>query len=178
MQRVAVETMLKKPDSALLIIGHGSTLNPDSSAPTWELADDIERREVFGEVHCAFWKEEPSLRQVLHSVDREEVYVVPNFISEGYFTQTVIPRELGIDGRQTVQGSRTLKYCAPVGSHPRMTDLLLQRAAAVAPGVPPSATSLLVVGHGTGLNDNSAVAAKREVERIRQMGRYAEVISA
>jgi len=27
-----------------------------------------------------------------------DVYVVPNFISEGYFTQTVIPRELKLNG--------------------------------------------------------------------------------
>jgi sirohydrochlorin cobaltochelatase len=170
--------MLNKPDSALVLVGHGSTLNPDSSAPTWELAADIESRGVFGEVHCAFWKEEPSLRQILHCVDRPDVYVVPNFISEGYFTQTVIPRELEISDQQTVARGKALKYCAPVGSHPRMTDLLLQRAAAVAPGVAPGETSLFIVGHGTGLNDNSAVAAKREVERIRQLGVYAEVISA
>ena len=55
----------------------------------------------FGEVYCAFWKEEPSLRQVLHMVDAEEIYVVPNFISEGYFTRTVIPRELELDGPLT-----------------------------------------------------------------------------
>lgn len=170
--------MRSKPDSALVIVGHGSTLNPDSSAPTWDLADQIEQRGVFGEVHCAFWKEEPSLRQVLHCVDRPDIYVVPNFISEGYFTQTVIPRELGVTGPVTVEGGRVVRYCAPVGSHPRMTDLLLQRAAAVAPGVPPTETSLFIVGHGTGLNDNSAVAAKREVDRIRQTGKYAEVLSA
>ena len=170
--------MVQKPNSALVIVGHGSTLNPDSSAPTWELADAIERRSAFGEVHCAFWKEEPSLRQVLYCVDRDDVYVVPNFISEGYFTQTVIPRELGISGALTHIGRHTVKYCAPVGSHPRMTELLLQRAASVAPGVSPKETSLIIVGHGTGLNDNSAVAAKREVERIRTLGRYGEVISA
>jgi sirohydrochlorin cobaltochelatase len=170
--------MLHKPDSALVIVGHGSTLNPDSSAPTWELADEIERRAVFGEVHCAFWKEEPSLRQVLHAVDRRDVYVVPNFISEGYFTQTVIPRELGLGGPVTEVVGRQVKYCPPVGSHPRMTDLLLKRAAEVAPGIRPEETSLFIVGHGTGLNDNSAVAAKREVERIQAIGQYAEVMAA
>ena len=170
--------MLSKPDSALVIVGHGSTLNPDSSAPTWDLADEIERRRVFREVHCAFWKEEPSLRQVLHCVDCSDVYVVPNFISEGYFTQTVIPRELEMAGTQTNVDGKVVKYCAPAGSHPRMTDLLLQRAAAVAPGVPPADTSLFIVGHGTGLNDNSAVAAKREVERIRALGVYGEVMSS
>ena len=170
--------MAPKPDSALIIVGHGSTLNPDSSAPTWDLAQEIEQRGVFGEVHCAFWKEEPSLRQVLHCVDRGDVYVVPNFISEGYFTQTVIPRELGIDGPVTQLKAHTVKYCAPVGSHPGMTELLLRRARAVAPNVPPSETTLFIVGHGTGLNDNSAVAAKREVEAIQSLGVYGEVMSA
>jgi len=170
--------MFSKPDSALVIVGHGSTLNPDSSGPTWGHADAIAQLGAFGEVHCAFWKEEPSLRQVLHCVNKREIYVVPNFISEGYFTQTVIPRELGLDGPQTNVAGRTVKYCAPVGSHERMTDLLLKRAAAVAPGVSPKETSLFIVGHGTGLNDNSAVAAKREVERIRALGIFGEVIAA
>ena len=170
--------MFTKPDSALIIVGHGSTLNPDSSAPTWELAEEIRRRGVFGEVHCAFWKEEPSLRQILHCVDREDVYVVPNFISEGYFTKSVIPRELGLGGDVARIGNHTVKYCEPVGNHARMTDLLLKRAAEIAPGVPPEKTSLFIVGHGTDLNENSAVAAKREVDRIAVLGRYREVLSA
>ena len=169
---------LSKPHSALIIVGHGSTVNPDSSAPTFDHAEELVRRGVFGEVHCAFWKEEPSLRQVLHMVDRDDIYVVPNFISEGYFTNTVIPRELEIDGPLSERGGRTIKYCEPVGSHPRMTELLLHRAAQIAPGVPPAETSLFIVGHGTGLNENSAVAAKREVERIAELGIYAEVLNA
>ena len=167
--------MLTKPDSALVIAGHGSTLNPDSSAPTWELAEEIRRRGVFGEVHCTFWKEEPSLRQILHCVDREDVYVVPNFISEGYFTQKVIPRELELDGAVTLRGARTIKYCEPVGNHPHMTDLLLRRAREVAPGVPAKDTSLLIIGHGTSLNENSGAAVKEQVRLIAARGDYAEV---
>jgi len=170
--------MFTKPDSALVIAGHGSTLNPDSSAPTWKLAEEIRSRGIFGEVHCAFWKEEPSFRQVLHCVDRENVYVVPNFISEGYFTKTVIPRELGLTGNATRIGRHTVKYCEPVGSHARMTELLLKRAADIASGVPPEKTSLFIVAHGTDLNENSAAAAKREVDRITALGRYREVLSA
>jgi sirohydrochlorin cobaltochelatase len=169
---------LSKPDSALIIVGHGSTVNPDSSAPTFEHAEEIARRGVFGEVCCAFWKEEPSLRQVLHMIDRDEIYVVPNFISEGYFTRTVIPRELELDGPLTQRAGRTIKYCEPVGNHPRMTELLLHRAAQIAPGVPPGETSLFIVGHGTDLNENSAVAAKREVAAIAERGIYAEVLNA
>ncbi len=170
--------MLRKPDSALILVGHGSTVNPDSSAPTYDHAETLHARGVFGEVHCAFWKEEPSLRQVLHSCDADDIYIVPNFISEGYFTRTVIPRELELDGPLTVRGGRTLKYCEPVGNHPRMTDLLVRRAREVAPGVDPRTAAVFIVGHGTDLNDNSAVAAKREVERIAALGHFAEVHNA
>lgn len=166
------------PESALVIVGHGSTVNPDSSAPTHDHARTIRERNLFREVHACFWKEEPSLREVLRMVESHEVYVVPNFISEGYFTRTVIPRELGLSGPVSHLGRHTVKYCEPVGSHPHMTDVLLRRARETAPGVPPSATSLFIVGHGTDLNDNSAAAAKEQVAKIAALGEYAEVISS
>src|ERR1700688_5305846 len=142
--------------SSLILVGHGSTLNPDSSAPTFQHADEITRRDLFAEVVCTFWKEEPSLREVLRMVDSPEIYVVPNFISEGYFTEIVIPRELELAGPVTDRSGKLIKYCEPVGNDPRMVDLLLARACQVAPGIPPEGTSLLIVGHGTRINETSA----------------------
>ncbi|MEP6685568.1 MAG: CbiX/SirB N-terminal domain-containing protein [Verrucomicrobiota bacterium] len=168
-------------DAALLIAGHGSTVNPDSSAPTLAHTAAIREREIFVAVACCFWKEEPSLRDALLFFDDpaiREVYVVPNFISEGYFTQTVIPRELELNGRVTERADGQIwKYCEPVGNHAAMTELLLRRAREVAPDVPEEETSLLIVAHGTDLNDNSAVAAKRQAEKIRALDRYAAVLN-
>ena len=165
-------------ESALIIVGHGSTVNPDSSAPTQVHARTIRERGIFAEVHSCFWKEEPSLREIYRMVGSEQIYVVPNFISEGYFTQTVIPRELELTGPITELDGRTVKYCEPVGNHPRMTEALLRRARETAPGIPPAQTSLFIVGHGTNLNDNSARAAKDQVARIQALGEYAEVLSS
>jgi sirohydrochlorin cobaltochelatase len=174
--------MISKSDSALLIVGHGSTVNPDSSAPTLAHAAEIRSRKVFVDVECAFWKEEPSLRDALFLFDPQEireVYVVPNFISEGYFTETVIPRELDLSGRMTKRANGQIwKYCEPVGNHSMMTELLLKRAGEIAPDIRESETSLLVVAHGTDLNENSAAAAKREAEKIRALGKYASVLNA
>jgi sirohydrochlorin cobaltochelatase len=156
-------------------------VNPDSSAPTLAHAAEIRRRKVFADVGCAFWKEEPSLRDAIFLFDPEfirEVYVVPNFISEGYFTQTVVPRELELNGRITKRpNGKIWKYCEPVGNHPMMTELLVKRAREVAPAVNPVETSLLIVAHGTDLNENSAVAAKREAEKIRALRKYAAVLN-
>jgi sirohydrochlorin cobaltochelatase len=156
-------------------------VNPDSSAPSLAHAAEIRRRNLFGDVACAFWKEEPSLRDAIFFFNDpaiREVYVVPNFISEGYFTENVVPRELELQGRMTTRANGQIwKYCDPVGSHAHMTDLLLQRAREIAPDVSENQTSLLVVAHGTDLNDKSAVAAKREVEKIRKLNRYACVLN-
>jgi sirohydrochlorin cobaltochelatase len=170
--------MPDKRKSSLILVGHGSTLNPDSSAPTYQHADEIVRRALFAEVHCSFWKEEPSLREVLRMVDGDDIYVVPNFISEGYFTETVIPRELELVGPVTHRFGKIIKYCEPVGNDPRMADLLLHRARQVAPNVSPKETSLLIVGHGTSLNEKSAEAAQSQVRAIRERGSYAEVSEA
>src|ERR1043166_332913 len=100
--------MIPKDKSALLIVGHGSTVNADSSAPTLAHAAEIRRRKIFADVGCAFWKEEPSVRDAIFAFDPDsirEVYVVPNFISEGYFTQTVIPRELELKGPVTARAN-------------------------------------------------------------------------
>jgi sirohydrochlorin cobaltochelatase len=168
-------------DAALLIVAHGSTVNPDSSAPTLAHAAEVRRRHIFAQVEYAFWKEEPSLRDAMFLFNPEsirEVYVVPNFISEGYFTQTVVPRELDLNGRITKRSSGQIwKYCEPVGNHPLMTELLLKRAHDVSPDSAPAETTLLIVAHGTDLNENSAVAAKREAERIRSLGKYAAVLN-
>jgi sirohydrochlorin cobaltochelatase len=172
---------VRPDDSGLLIVAHGSTVNPDSSVPTLAHAAEIRRRKIFADVGCAFWKEEPSLRDALFLFDLEsirEVCVVPNFISEGYFTQTVVPRELELNGRITKRtNGQVWRYCEPVGNHPLMTELLLKRARDVAPDAAPAETSLLIVAHGTDLNENSAVAAKREAEKIRALGKYADVLN-
>jgi sirohydrochlorin cobaltochelatase len=170
--------MVEKRKSALVLIGHGSTLNPDSSAPTFQHADEIRRRELFAEVYCGFWKEEPSLREILRMVESDDIYVVPNFISEGYFTETIIPRELELTGPFTRRSGKTIKYCEPVGNDPRMIDLLLHRAREAAPNVPPDKASLLIVGHGTNLNQKSAEAAQNQVAVIRKKQLYAEVSEA
>lgn len=119
------------------------------------------------------------MREVYESVDSKVIYIVPNFISEGYFCQQVLPRELRLDGPVTHRDGKTVCYCDPVGIHPNMTRLLLQRADEVAPGVPREHTSLVIVGHGTNLNDNSTKAIQDQVRLIREGGHgFAEVLDA
>ncbi|MCD2199454.1 hypothetical protein LPA44_06020 [Halobacterium sp. KA-4] len=178
---------------ALVIVGHGSHLNPGSSDPAFTHADTIRASGAFDEVREAFWKEEPSFREVLRTLESEEVFVVPLFISEGYFTEQVIPRELRLnewdpedwdsDGTDadhvTVQAKdvdKTVHYCGPVGTHDSMSDVIVERAKSITddPDVG-EGFGLAVVGHGTERNENSAKAIHYHADRIHDTGRFEEV---
>jgi sirohydrochlorin cobaltochelatase len=82
-------------DAALVLLGHGSTLDEDSGAAVFHQAAELRRRNLFAAVREAFWKQEPQVKQVLSTLAAPRVFIVPMFISEGYFSDTVIPRELG-----------------------------------------------------------------------------------
>src|SRR5687767_4082556 len=170
-------------DATLVLIGHGSTLNAESSAPTHQHADELKRREVFGQVLTAFWKEEPAICAVLRAAYLPRIFCVPLFISEGYFTEEVIPRELEFvaGARIMRKGEQTVYYCGPIGTHDSMTNVLLARARETVskypfPRAPKAAeTALFIAGHGTGNNENSRKAIERQVELIRAKAEYAEV---
>ena len=153
---------------AVIVLGHGSSEDFQSSQATRDLVGNLNRQGVFAEVHAAFWKEEPHYRDVFEPISCAEVYVVPHFISEGYFTKEVIPRELKLTGKMTERDGFCIHYCDPVGSHRGMTDLLMQRANELAHGVNLAETSLLILGHGTGRNKDSAKAVCEQVEKIQE----------
>jgi sirohydrochlorin cobaltochelatase len=178
---------------ALVIVAHGSHLNAESSTPTFDHADTVRATGAFDEVREGFWKEEPSFRDVLRTVESTEVYVVPLFISEGYFTEEVIPRELRLedwdpetwdsDGTSATHATleatdvgKTVHYCGPVGTHDAMSDVIVQRAESVTgdTGVA-EGFGLAVVGHGTERNENSAKAIEYHADRIRERDRFDEV---
>jgi sirohydrochlorin cobaltochelatase len=176
-------------DAALVLLGHGSTLNADSSGPTHLHAEALRRRGLFAQVLAGFWKEHPFFSAVLRGAFAPRVFVVPLFIGEGYFTEEVIPRELGfaVAGqadfpRVRDRDGQRLHYCGPVGTHPGMGSVITTRAreavAGAHPAPEPRATSLFVVGHGTGNNENSRRAVEDQAARLRAAGEYREVRAA
>jgi sirohydrochlorin cobaltochelatase len=169
---------MPKRDAALLLLGHGSTLNADSSAPTYQHAEEIRSHDEFAEVHIAFWKEEPNFRQALRQTSLHRVYVVPNFISSGYFTEQVIPRELGLTGPSSLIGAQEVFYCRPVGLSDSMTAVLLKRAREVVSASPetcePGKACLFICGHGTSFNDNSTKIIHEQAAIIRAQGNFGD----
>jgi sirohydrochlorin cobaltochelatase len=171
-------------DATLIVLGHGTELNAGSAIPVNQHVAELRRRHLFAGVQPAFWKQEPQVKAVLAGVATPRVFIVPLFISEGYFSSDVIPRGLGFDypdRLELVQDNSTLFYCRPVGSHESMTKVILARAASVVAQFPfprapkPSEITLFVAGHGTERNPESRKSVERQVEIIRELHQYAAV---
>jgi len=169
-------------DATLILLGHGTTQNEDSAAPVYQHAAELRRRKIFADVREAFWKQDPQVKQILATVSTPRVFIVPLFISEGYFSSEVIPRELGLDAGFRLQTSDfRLFYCNPIGTHDSMTNLLLARAREVIEQFPfprapkPKDLTLFIAGHGTERSENSCKPIERQVELLRATNVYAAV---
>jgi sirohydrochlorin cobaltochelatase len=165
----------------ILLVGHGSHLSPDSATPIHDLVRRLEEvgAERFGEVRAAFWKEEPELRYAIDLMERRDVFVIPVFTSAGYFTERVVPRELRLDGALTLRGGRRILYSPPVGLHPGIARIVLDRAREAAPLSPHemSRTTLVILGHGTRLHPGSSGTTEALAEKLRGEG-YLDVLPA
>ncbi|MBG88799.1 MAG: cobalamin biosynthesis protein CbiX [Verrucomicrobiales bacterium] len=172
----------------LVLVGHGSALNGEFSMPTNRQAAELRSRKVFGQVLEAFWQTEPDLSGVLRGAAGRRVFIVPMFLSEGYFTEEVIPREMGFEclgekqySRSQTIGEQDVYCCGPVGTHETMTEVLLASAQGVIeqhpfPRAPkPADCSLFVAGRGTSNNENSRKVIESHVELIGERGIYRDV---
>jgi len=166
----------------LVVMGHGTTLNAESALPVRQHAAELRRRGLFAGVREAFWKQEPQIKQVLAELTAPRVFIVPLFISEGYFSAQIIPKELGFAEQSNQPFAHGIQYyCKPVGSHDSMTGVILARAKEVIQKYPfprapkPADVTLFIAGHGTERNANSRKAIERQVELIRAMNLYAGV---
>jgi sirohydrochlorin cobaltochelatase len=114
------------------------------------------------------------------------VFLAPLFISDGFFSDQVIPEALGFKRaeepefpRALRRGHQTFLYCRAVGSHPDMTKVVAARARAVLARfpfpTPPKAedTTVFIAGHGTEQNRSSRAAIDFQAEQLRKAGIYA-----
>src|SRR5688572_3717410 len=96
--------------TALILAGHGSHISPETAGLVWRCVDAMRLWGAANEITAALWKETPSFHEVFNTLTADEITIVPLFTAQGYFTQTVIPAEMGLDGPVTVRDGRTIRY--------------------------------------------------------------------
>ncbi len=161
--------------TALILAAHGSLLNDQSDVPAFQHADTVRRTGIFDEVREAFWKEEPTFRNVLRGLKSDTVFVVPLFISEGYFVDQVLPRELRITGPDAPDVKKFVHLTEPIGTHPSLGDVIVHRAEEACDEKALADRSLVLIGHGTKRNPKSKRSILNHADRLRHRNRFRDV---
>lgn len=163
------------PPCAVILVAHGSPRVRSA-------VDDLHR-------HAAALARLPGIATVsvaiLHGEGRRpdgamletgasRVVVVPMMMCDGQTSGRDLPSAFA---QLPNLGQHRLYYCPPIGVHPKLVSLIAARATARA-GAAASATTVLLIGHGSTQTTASHDATTRIARRLRALGRFRAVESA
>jgi sirohydrochlorin cobaltochelatase len=163
--------------TALVLAGHGSHISPNTAGLVWEQVDKLRALNIADEVTAAFWKEMPSFHTVLNTLEADDITIVPLFTAQGYFTQTVIPAEMGLSGAITERDGRTIRYTRTLGEHSHLLKVVEDwvDSARDVLNAPPEEIAIAIIGHSTRRNPSSRKASQDQAAHLRQLGIFAQV---
>jgi sirohydrochlorin cobaltochelatase len=165
------------PKTALILAGHGSHISPQTAEVVWKHVDALRAMGVADEIAATFWKEMPSLHTVLNTLTADDVTIIPLFTAQGYFTQTVIPAEMGLEGALTRRKGRLIRYTRTLSEHPYLSSVVRQRVenAIRLMSCPSEQTAVAIIGHSTRRNPESRKATEAQAAQIRALNLVAQV---
>ncbi len=155
--------------TALLLVAHGDPDNAASSAAARATARTLEALGCFDPVRVGTLKEQPDAAEILRGLAGRDVWVVPYFMAEGWFTGTVLPRVLDTAGV-------SYRQLPAIGTAHGIDDAVVERARQVAHD--PAHSTLALLGHGTRRSATSRDTTLACAQRLSRRGLYAEVLTA
>lgn len=159
-------------DEALLLVAHGSARFPDAGRTVQVHAQALQP--FFAEVAVGLLNGRPPAAEALASLRAPVVTIVPFFMEAGWFTQVAVPRALGLAGPLTEREGRTLRYVAPLGTHPDMAGVIEARVRRIAGAV----SAVVAVGHGSARAPGRFTALHGHVARLARAGRFDSIEAA
>ena len=155
----------------LVLVGHGAEGHPESARSVEILAEALRARRIFAEVRAAFLKSPPFLADVLDAVGERTIYVVPHLAADGVAGEA-LPRSLA--------DRKGIIVCKATGTHPDIVRIAAARLAELraAFALDPARLGVLVAGHGTPRNPDSAARARALAESLKALGACAATAAA
>jgi len=159
----------------LLLAAHGERRTGSDNQGVAQLAARLQALGLAPAVGFGFVKGAPSISEAVRRLAGHDLLVYPLFLSDGYFTRTLLPRQLSEAG--AFARGRTVRLLPPLGLDPALVDLVLDRARAVARARdwPEARTELVLLAHGSSNNPASRRAAERIAKSIARRNAFARV---
>jgi uroporphyrin-III C-methyltransferase len=131
---------LPRPETTLLLAGHGTRRHAASRDTTLHLAETLRRRRVAGAVIAGFIDDDPGLPEALGAARTGPVLVLPFLIGGGTHAADDVPRELGLEPGETPLAGRVDRRLIvvdhAVGTLPGIVDVIVDLARRHPPAPP------------------------------------------
>ena len=162
-------------DFALLLAAHGERRDGAGNDGVAQLAADLARRNIAGEIGIGFIKGIPAIDEMLRALASPTVLVYPLFLSDGYFNRVRLPQLVAKAGV-----SRTVRVLDPLGLDPAFADLVAQKAgaAAQAAAFATARTTVVLLAHGSASDPGSRQATEQLARRLDERGEFLAVRAA
>lgn len=162
---------------AVILAAHGSGHEPAINGRVTALADELRSQGICGEAHAAFHQGEPSFATVLDRVMSRHVLVIPFMTASGWYSETVLPRELT---SHPSFARRRVEFAAPIGAHASMVAIVARRAHRLMQWfeLRRGDVTLALIGHGTPKHAASRDTTESLAMRLREDDVCPEVITA
>jgi sirohydrochlorin cobaltochelatase len=156
---------------ALVIVGHGSSSEPEGGRSVKALVEAVRARGVFADVRAAFLRMGPKLPDVLDDLSDRATYVVPHLAADGVVGEAL---------SGAVADRKTIVVCQATGTHPDVARIAARCLAELRARFALSADRLgvLVAGHGTSRNPNSSARARALADALLAAGAARESAAA
>lgn len=156
---------------SLLIIAHGSTVSAEAHAAAAQHALTLRQSNRFGSIDVCFLTE----TDTLPALPLGEVYLLPFFMSNGYFVRRRIPELFGLINGRKVEKDRVVFQCDALGIDPELSEIIATMGveACIQGALKPENVNLVLVAHGSEKSKASAEATyfqQRAVEESKLFG--------
>jgi len=156
---------------ALVIVGHGSSSQPEGGRSVEALVETVRARGIFADVRAAFLRMGPKLPDVLDELAGRATYIVPHLAADGVVGEAL---------SGAVAARKSIVICRATGTHPDVARIAARRLAELCARFALSADRLgvLVAGHGTSRNPDSSARARALVDALLAAGAARESAAA
>jgi len=133
-------------------------------------ADRLAQRDVVDDVVVATYESEPvrELRNRIEGIEGDRVYVLPTCAAHTHETIAEVPAALSYL-------SGDVRYCEPLGGSPVVSEIIEEKATALAPASPD--VSLILVGFGSSSKPYHRQMAEYHATRLQEHTDYADVLT-
>ncbi|MBO6824921.1 MAG: sirohydrochlorin cobaltochelatase [Sneathiella sp.] len=158
---------------SLIIVGHGSSASLAAEQAAEEHALTLRQSQRFGTILTHFIQRGNALPEL----PKGEVFILPFFMSDGFFVRKKIPEIFGLEDRLRRDENRSLIQCDAIGVDAELAEIVIDSVKEQTKKlrVTDKDVSVLLVAHGSQKSTASREAALFQRDQVRARSLFERV---